>query len=320
MTLDEAVRDYLIYRRSEGSQGAGAESILRALCRQLGEQELKDIHVNQISTFINDPQTLSVTRVSKFSVVRCFFDHYAIRQYIPFIPLEKPPRTIVPRFPLIYTRSQIRYLLQATRKCKVRSEGLDGTTFRMILLVLYATGMTVREVLTLRQSGIDLQGRKLRLEGTFSRPARDLAIGSDLRAELKVYKDKLKRKGDRGMLFFHKLEGQPIRQANLRERFDWLCRTAAIGVSPQGHLPRLTDLRYTFAVHRITSWLRQGVNLNSLLPALSTYMGYSSLTRAEQFLTYVPERFKNDLRKLSSARGLKHWRNQPELMEFLYSL
>ena len=320
MTLDDAVRNYLIHRRSEGSQGAGAESILRALCRQLGRQELKDVHANQISTFINDPQTLSVTRISKFSVVKCFFDHYAVRQYIPFISLERPPRTIVSRFPLIYTRSQIRSLLHATRRCKVRSEGLDGATFRMILLVLYATGMTVREVLTLRQSGVDLQGRKLRLEGTFSRPARDLPIGSDLRVELKVYKDGLKRKGDHGMFFFHKLEGQPIRQQNLRERFDWLCRTAAIGVSPQGHLPRLTDLRYTFAVHRITSWVRQGINLNSLLPALSTYMGYSSLTKAEQFLTYVPERFRCDLRKLSPKTGLKHWRNEPDLMKFLSSL
>ena len=79
MTLDEAVKDYLIFRRSEGSQGAGAEAILRTLCRQVGRQELKDIHANQVSAFINDPKTLSVTRLSKFSVVRCFFDHYAVR-------------------------------------------------------------------------------------------------------------------------------------------------------------------------------------------------------------------------------------------------
>jgi integrase/recombinase XerD len=319
MTLDEAVRDYLIFRRSEGSQGTSAESILRALCRQLGRQELKDIHANQISTFINDPQTLSVTRMSKFSVVRCFFDHYAVRQYIPFVSLERPPRMVVPRFPLIYTRNQIRSLLLTTRRCSVRAE-FDGTTFRMILLVLYATGMTVGEVLTLRQSGVDLQGRKLRLEGTFSRPARELAIGSDLRAELKLYKDNLKRISDHRMFFFRKLEEQPIRPKNLRERFDWLCRKAAIGVSPQGYPPRLTDLRYTFAVHRITGWVRQGVNLNSLLPALSTYMGYSSLTKAEQFLAYVPERFRQDLRKLSPATGQKNWRNQPDLMKFLSSL
>jgi site-specific recombinase XerD len=320
MTLDEAVRDYLIYRRSEGSQGTGTQAVLLALCRQVGKQELIDIHPNQISAFINNPQTLSVTRISKFSVVRCFFDHFAVRQYIPFLSIEKPPRTIIPRYPLIYTRNQIRSLLSATDKCNMRSEGLDGTTFRMIILVLYATGMTVREVVTLRYPAVDLKARNLRLDGTFSRPARNLAIGTDLRAELKIYKDRMKRRNDCGPFFFHKLEGESIRPQNLRERFEWLCRTAEVGVSPQGHLPRLTDLRYTFAVHRITSWVRQGLNLNSLLPALSTYMGYSNLTKAEQFLNYVPERFKDDLGKLTSVTKSRHWKNESELMKYLSSL
>ena len=319
MTLREAITVYINHRRSEGAQGAGAEMILQALCRRLEEIDLKDIHANQISTFVNNPRTASVTRISKFSVVRCFLDYYSARQLMPPIALEKPPRRIAPRFPLIYTRSQIHALLKATKRCKEQLSGLDGATFRSILLVLYTTGMTVDEVLTLRQSGVNIKSKQLSLEGTFSRPARNLPIGRDLRTELKNYRDTKNRPGEEGALFFRRRDGQPIKQKNLRERLECLCRMAAVGVSQNGHSPRLQDFRYTFAVHRITDWVRQGAKLNVLLPALSTYMGYANLTKAEQFLTYVPERFRKDLHKLSPAIGLKHWRNEPELMKFLSS-
>jgi integrase/recombinase XerD len=38
--------------------------------------------------------------------------------------------------------------------------------------------------------------------------------------------------------------------------------------------PRPYDLRHAFAVHRLSRWYRQGVDLHSRLPWLSTYMGH----------------------------------------------
>ncbi len=33
--------------------------------------------------------------------------------------------------------------------------------------------------------------------------------------------------------------------------------------------PRLHDLRHTFAVHRLTAWIKRGADLNRMIPALS---------------------------------------------------
>jgi hypothetical protein len=99
-----------------------------------------------------------------------------------------------------------------------------------------------------------------------------------------------------------------------------LCRMAGIPASRDGHVPRLHDLRATFAVHRLTSAIRAGQNLNELIPALSTYLGSSVLTRGEHFLSFIPERFSSDLAKLSSSRPRKHWRDSPELLGYLDSL
>ena len=86
------------------------------------------------------------------------------------------------------------------------------------------------------------------------------------------------------------------------------------------HEPRMQDLRPTFAVHRLTSWIKQGVDMNRMLPALSAYMGYSGLVAAEKFLALTPERFRRQLRILSPENGRKHWRNDCELMTFLAKL
>jgi hypothetical protein len=49
-------------------------------------------------------------------------------------------------------------------------------------------------------------------------------------------------------------------------------------------------------------------------------MGYTSLTKADQYLAYVPERFADDLRKLSPMKHCGHWRDMPDLMCYLRSL
>ena len=41
--------------------------------------------------------------------------------------------------------------------------------------------------------------------------------------------------------------------------------------------PRLHDLRHTSAVHRLTTWYREGKDVQKLLPQLSVYMGHTNL-------------------------------------------
>ena len=70
---------------------------------------------------------------------------------------------------------------------------------------------------------------------------------------------------------------------------------SGLSAASSGRPPRLQDFRYTFAVHRLKTWIETGANLSEMLPALSTYMGYASLLKAEEFLAYAPQRFRDDL-------------------------
>ena len=61
--------------------------------------------------------------------------------------------------------------------------------------------------------------------------------------------------------------------------------------------PRLHDLRHSFAVHRLTSWYRQGADVQTLLPYLSTYLGHVNLAATQVYLTMTPELLQEAARR-----------------------
>jgi integrase/recombinase XerD len=53
--------------------------------------------------------------------------------------------------------------------------------------------------------------------------------------------------------------------------------------------PRPYDLRHAFAVHRLTAWCREGVDLHACLPWLSAYMGHDNVLGTEVYLHATAE-------------------------------
>jgi hypothetical protein len=54
---------------------------------------------------------------------------------------------------------------------------------------------------------------------------------------------------------------------------EWLVLAAMNGARYQ---PQMHDLTHTFAVHRLTAWIKRDADLNRMLPALSAYIGASA--------------------------------------------
>jgi integrase/recombinase XerD len=319
MKLSQAVASYVSRRRADGSPFVSSEAVLKILCVHCGDIELQELSADHVASYIHSPKISPVTRSSRYSVVSGFLTFYRVRGAMPPLQVEKPATRRDYRLPIIYTHQQIRSLLIAAAKANWQGDEIDGTTLRMILLVLYATGATVPEVVRLRRLNVDLKRRCIEFKGTPRHSCRRLPIGRDLCSELGTY-IRTHCKNSQETLLFRFRSGREIKRSNLWNRFGRLCGMVGIPASRDGHVPRLHDLRATFAVHRLTNSIRAGQNLNDLIPALSTYLGSSVLTRAEHFLSFIPERFSADLEKLSSTKPRTHWRDKPELLNYLGSL
>lgn len=319
MRLADAVAEYVETRQHGGSPFHSSEITLLAFCKHCGDIELGNVTSDLVWNFSNSPTCAPVTRIAKFSGVKCFLEYAHARGQISELSLRKPGKPHETRGPFIYTKAEIVLLLRNVQRCQSRTSELDAKVLRLLILLTYATGITVQEALRLRWSSIDLKRKVILIEKSFLKAARTLPIGAELVQHLARFRPRNKNDVRHGFVLCGR-DGNSVGFSNLKERFARLRELAGLKKKVDGRVPRLRDLRFTFAVHRLNDWMRRGDDLNRLIPALSTYMGYRSLTAAEQFLAYVPNRFKQDLQKLSPARGRKPWSKDEELMTFLASL
>ncbi len=68
----------------------------------------------------------------------------------------------------------------------------------------------------------------------------------------------------------------------LRERFSWDPKRS-------DRLPRLYDLRHTFATRTLLGWYRKGVDCNNAMPVLSVYLGHIKPSDTYWYLSAIPE-------------------------------
>ncbi len=331
MTLFNAIQTYIDVKRAHGVLFYKAEKDLWSFSRRVGDVPLDEIRPTQIRDFLNGPHTHAGTWHKKFNLLRFFFEYWEARGLLdgsPMPPFRLPVGPASePYVPYVYTRNEVRALLRATslwENCCWQNKymaRMDAGTFRIILLTLYATGMRMGEALNLQRKDVDVNRGTITINGGRYTRSRTIPIGPDLKAQLGRYKRGLARANGESPLFVGK-DGKALNDGSVRVAFRKLRGLAGIQRHDAAiYQPRMHDLRATFAVHRLTSWLRQKADLNRLIPALSTYMGQVGLGSTERYLKLTPERFRTQLVKLSPQhRRRKRWRDDPALMKFLDGL
>lgn len=319
MTLSFAIREYVQRKRKEGHRFDKGEQTLILFLRRVGDCALERVKTRQILEFLDGPRTSTVTWRGKHSLLRHFFEHWSARDAMPelLMPSMRPP-TPCTFTPYIYSRAQIRALVRATRS-GFATGMVDASTMRALILFLYGTGVRLGEALTLRCENVDLDARRMHVggRGRFDR-SRHLPIGNDLAHVLSTYLKSRSLRMPGTALVFSRVDGSELKQRRLAAIFRQLCLSTGIcRCDGAVYQPRMHDLRSTFAVHRLTTWLKNGTRLSRMLPALAAYIGQQELASTERYLSLAPERFRKELDKLSPMRRKQRWRNNSNLMKFL---
>ena len=322
MNLTDAIEIYVKRKRSEGLVYTSSTWYLVALGRQVGNVSLERVTAREISTFLDGPRTSSGTWVVKYRLILAFFDFWLARGEIEVLPMPtmKRPTRQQPFVRYIYAHSEIRLLLNAVKRSQngVRCNTAP-ITLRTVLIFLYGTGALVGEALRLLVDDVDLKKGTVTIRGTRFNRSRTIPIGPDLKSVLEKYM--MSRQDTKDRHFFLNKEGAGLKFSSFAHTFRRLRRISGIRRHDDAsYQPRMYDLRHTFAVHRITAWIKHGADLNRMLPALSVYMGLAGLRSTEKYLSLTPERFRAQLIKLSSGGSKKKWRDDPELMRFLSRL
>ena len=87
--------------------------------------------------------------------------------------------------------------------------------------------------------------------------------------------------------------------------FSKLLAAAKIPATASGRVPRMADLRHTFAVETLIGWQRERLDVTSRLPVLSTYLGHVSPASTYWYLEAVPELMQHTAARLEAHTQLR---------------
>lgn len=293
MTLVPAVDAYVRAKQAGGAVFSVDVRILAAFVRAVGDVSVSTVTPDLCTAFCRGqgPPTRFWSR--KHGALRGFFLYLVGRGYVSHSPLPEPGPRIQSTFQrYIYTRDDVACLLAAAARPVHPATHIQPPTLRLLLLVLYATGLRAGEALRLRDCDVDLRDRLLTIWDSKFFKSRFVPIGTALCRALAQYQtDRPPRPladGDRGV-FFATRQGRAITLGRLEHAFTRLLRHTGVGHGCPGHRPRPHDLRATFAVHRLVAWYREDTDVQARLPLLSTYLGHVNVSATSVYLTMTAD-------------------------------
>ena len=231
-----------------------------------------------------------MTWFHKWCCLRGFFRYVVSREHTTTMPLptlmpKRPPEFV----PYVYTREEIRRLLQTIEAHPRGYSNLEPTTLRTMVLLYYGAGLRLREATNLIRADANLIDSVLTIRNTKFGKTRLVPLGLQLSQALIQY-DRSRPKGwPADSPFFTTVVGRPVNGRTVARNFRIACNRAGIRRTDTQEQPRVHDLRHTFAVHRLTSWYQQGANVQRLLHHLSVYLGHVHLQHTQVYLTMTPE-------------------------------
>ena len=296
MRLDEAVDRYTNWRRAQGARFESQAYALRRFCRCVGEAvDCDEVPGDQVSAFLAGAAPASGNRAFLHGTLAGFYRYAITYGFATRSPLPaEAPKVLKSTPPYIYSREELRRLLDAVTTYRKRVNQLEPHTFRALLLLLYGAGLRRGEALALTVADVDLGAAVLTIRNTKFGKSRLVPLGPQLVRAMQEYV--VQRRGSgasqaQEVPFFANRDGTPLAARTVSKAFAQLRQAAGVSRENGGARcqPRLHDLRHSFAVHRLTDWYRQGADVQRMLPLLSTYLGHTSIVGTRVYLRMTPE-------------------------------
>lgn len=294
MKLGDATREYVASKQAMGMVFEAEAYILRVFMDKLGPNvSIKKITSDSVLDYLNGHGPVTLFRHRKHDALSGFWRFAIQHGYTDRCPVPaRRPQKPTPFIPYIYTREELKRLLDGVTSYQKRWCKLEPITLRALLLLMYGAGLRTSEPIRLACSDVDLAESTLTIRITKFYKTRRIALSKQLRSVLAEYDANRRLSGhsrDDTAPFFAYKKGGPVARMVLEDAFQRLRQHVGVVRQNARYQPRLHDLRHTFAVHRLIAWYRSGADVQRLLPGLSTHLGHISLSGTQRYLTMTPE-------------------------------
>ncbi|HEX9519795.1 MAG TPA: tyrosine-type recombinase/integrase [Streptosporangiaceae bacterium] len=204
---------------------------------------------------------------------------------------EVPPAGLVSyrhsrRAPYLFSDEDVAVLVHAARASTPFT--FRAETLTALIVLPAVTGLRVGEALRLDCCDVDWSQAVIKVRDTKFGKGRDVVVSASAVDALAAYRCRRDRRRPATSRLFVSLAGTPVIYSNFAHPFRQAVMAAGVGAdSPTRR--RVHDLRHSFAVRTLLGWYRAGLDVEALLPRLSTYLGHREPRFTDHYLSATPE-------------------------------
>ncbi|MGH7489063.1 MAG: tyrosine-type recombinase/integrase, partial [bacterium] len=185
------------------------------------------------------------------------------------------------RRPYIYTEDEVRQLLTTARKFPSPLSPLRPLSLYTMLVLAYCAGLRLSEIVNLTVGDLNLEEATIEINYTKFFKSRRLPLTRSVMAALKSYLDARQKAGapttPSAGLFWHQQAAGRYSTVMAGKLLVRVLRQTGLKPTYGKTGPRIHDLRHAFCVNRMLAWYREGINPQSRLPYLATYLGHKNI-------------------------------------------
>lgn len=305
-TFGTAVAEYLELRRALGFKLHEEGRWLEQFALFLEQRRSRRITTRLALEWASQPTRAHLSHLARrLGVVRGFAHFYAARDHRTEVPaLGLIPGGFHRKPPYIYTDDEIVRLLRGAAQLP-STKGLRAQTYSTLIALLVVTGMRIGEAVNLDRDDVDLRGALLTLRRTKFGKSRFVPMSASSCRALERYaaqRDQILPSQPTSSFLVGE-RGERLTVNVAEKTFVKLSRKVGLRTLTDRSGPRLHDFRHRFAVHTLLRWYRAGVDVESHLPKLSTYLGHAHPTDTYWYLSAAPELMRLVLARLEQRSG-----------------
>jgi integrase/recombinase XerD len=197
------------------------------------------------------------------------------------------------RRPYIYSEDEIRCLLRTARHSSSPLAPLRPHTLETMLALAYGAGLRLGELVRLTLGDLDLEQATIEIRETKFFKSRRLPLSTTVMAALHQYLHARRHAGAAetpdAAFFWNEQKRRGYAIVSAEHLLTQVIRDAGLK-PPRGRSgPRVHDLRHTFVVHRMLTWYRTGMDPQSRLPHLATWLGHRDVNSTLVYLTITQD-------------------------------
>jgi len=304
ITLQCTLDDYLALRRALGFELRLAGRLLQRFVDFAKQAGASYITTQLALQWATQPAHAQPAQwANRLGMVRRFAQYcHSIDPRTVVPPPDLLPYRLVRPSPYIFSAKEIAQLIQAARALPPQT-GLRPHTYSTLFAVYAVTGMRTNEPLRLDRDDVDFANAVLTVRGGKFGKSRYVPIHPSTQHALRRYaahRDRL-YPSPQSPSFFLSEQGTRITEWSVRWTFVKLSHQIGLRHPGDSRGPRLLDLRHRLAINTLIRWHHRGVDIESHLPELSTYLGHEHISDTYWYLSATPELLGQALRRVERS-------------------